>query len=147
MTKGIKIGSVLGYLLAVSGLLFLVNKNYLFSKNPVSIIIQFCCIGLMIWARLTFGLRSFHLTANTTKGQLVTHGPYRWLRHPIYASIIYFSWTSLISFPNLWTAGAIVFITGGLLLRMILEEKSLMENYTEYAAYSKRTKRLIPFIF
>jgi protein-S-isoprenylcysteine O-methyltransferase Ste14 len=94
MKKGIKIGSVLGYLMAVSGILFLLKNNYLFSKNPVSVTIQFCCIGLMIWARLTFGLRSFHLTASTTKGKLVTHGPYRLLHHPIYASIIYFSWAS-----------------------------------------------------
>ncbi len=133
--------------MAVSGILILLKNNYLFSKNPVSVTIQFCCIGLMIWARLSFGLRSFHLTANTTKGKLVTHGPYRWLRHPIYASIIYFSWTSLISFPNLWAVGAIVLITAGLLLRMILEEKSLMENYEEYSAYTKQAKRLIPFIF
>ncbi len=147
MKIGIKFGSLMGYLIAVFGLLILLYKNYLFSKNPVSIIIQLSSVGLMIWARLTFGLRSFHATANTTKGELVTKGPYKWLRHPIYASIIYFTWACLISFPFIWTFIAVVLITMGLLLRIILEEKSLMTNYTEYASYSKRTKRLIPYLF
>jgi protein-S-isoprenylcysteine O-methyltransferase Ste14 len=143
----IKLASFMGYLIAVIGLFILIEKSYIFSKNPILIICQICCLGIMFWARLTFGFRSFHLTADSTKGKLVTNGPYRWLRHPIYASIIYFSWTCLISYPFIETIISVCLIVGGLLIRMILEEKSLLANYEEYASYSKRTKRLIPFIF
>ncbi len=145
--KIIKYGSLFGYGTAVLGLIILIKKGYIFSNNTVAIAIQICSVGLMIWARFTFGLRSFHPSANTTIGKLVTNGPYRWLRHPIYASIIYFSWACLISFPFLWTYIAILLITGGLFLRMLLEEKSLMESYPEYASYAKKAKRLIPFVF
>lgn len=143
----LKIVSFLAFGLALLGLVFLINKDYILSTNPVTIIIQLCSIAFMIWARITFGLRSFHVTANSTKGELVTTGPFRWLRHPIYASAIYFSWASIISYPYIDSIAAVILITIGLFVRMILEEKSLLLSYDNYAEYSKHTKRIIPFIF
>jgi len=142
-----KIGSLIALGFVFIGALFLVDKNYILSKNPITIIIQICSIGLMIWARITFGFRSFHAAANTTKGGLVTNGPYQWLRHPIYASIIYFFWACLISYPFKETIVAVILIIGGLFARMLLEEKFLLLAYEEYAAYSKDSKRIIPFLF
>jgi len=143
----LKIASIIGFGLAVLGLIFLLEKNYILSKNPITIIIQLCSLTLMIWSRLVFGIRSFHATANTTKGKLITTGPYRLLRHPIYAAVIYFSWASIIAFPLVETIAAACLISGGLFVRMLLEEKSLMATYDDYAAYSQHTKRIIPFIF
>ncbi|MFZ1799430.1 MAG: isoprenylcysteine carboxylmethyltransferase family protein [Chitinophagaceae bacterium] len=91
--------SLIAFALAVVGVLYLYEKNYIFSNNPVSIGIQVFAVGLMVWARLTFGMRSFHAAANATKGKLVTNGPYHWFRHPIYAALIYFFAASIISFP------------------------------------------------
>ncbi len=142
-----KIFSLIGFGIALLGLVFLLEKNYILSKNPISILIQICSVAFMIWARLTFGLRSFNATADTTQGKLVTTGPYRFLRHPIYAAIIYFSWASVISYPFIETFAAVFLITGGLFMRMILEEKSLLLTYDDYATYSKHTKRIIPFLF
>lgn len=143
----LKISSLIALGFAIAGVLFLYDKNYIFSKNPIAIIIQFCSALLMVWARITFGIRSFHAAANTTKGKLVTNGPYRWLRHPIYASLIYFFSACIISYPFKETIAAIILISGGLLARMILEEKFLVANYTNYVAYSKHTKRIIPFLY
>ena len=143
----LKIGSLIALGIAFIGALFLLDKNYIFSKNPITIIIQLCSVGLMIWARITFGLRSFHAAANTTKGKLVTNGPYRWLRHPIYASLIYFFAACIISYPFIETIAAVILISGGLFVRMFLEEKFLVVNYNRYAAYSKHTKRIIPFLY
>lgn len=142
-----KISSVLGFGIAVLGLAFLIYNKYIISKNPAIIIVQLLSFCLMIWARITFKSRSFHLTANTTKGGLVTSGPYRWLRHPIYAAVIYFGWACLIAFPKIETLIAVIFITGGLFIRMLLEEKALNTTYPEYAEYSKRAKRLFPFVY
>ncbi len=144
----IKIASLLGLGLALFGVFYLYDKNLLFSNNIVVIIIQILAVGLMIWARLTFGFRSFHATANTTKGGLVTNGPYHWFRHPIYASLIYFFRSCVIAFPFKETVFAVLLITIGLLIRIFLEEKSLIDSYKQdYMDYSKKTKRIIPFIF
>ena len=101
----------------------------------------------MIWARLTFGLRSFHATANTSEGGLVTNGPYRTWRHPIYASIIYFVWAGQIEDPRLTAIAAAAVATAALVVRMVLEEQFLRETYPEYAEYATRAKRLIPFVY
>jgi len=143
----IKIPSLIAFAVALVGVLYLYDKNFIFSHNPVSITIQIFAVGLMVWARLTFGMRSFHAAANATKGKLVTNGPYRWFRHPIYAALIYFFAASIISFPFIETVGAFLLIFIGLFARMLLEEKSLRIAYDDYAAYCKKTKRIIPFIF
>ncbi len=142
----LKILSLIAFGTAVLGLAILLYKDLVFSDNPITIAIQLFSVAFMIWARITFGFRSFHAAANTTKGKLITNGPYRWLRHPIYAAVIYFSWASVIAFPYLITIGAVILINGGLFIRMLLEEKSLRLTYDNYAEYSKRTKRIIPFL-
>jgi protein-S-isoprenylcysteine O-methyltransferase Ste14 len=143
----LKIGSLIALGIAVLGIFFLFEKHFIFSSNPFTIIIQLSSVALMIWARITFGLRSFHAAANTTKGELVTTGPYRLLRHPIYAALIYFFWASVISYPFIETIASAFLITGGLFIRMLFEERFLLVAYDEYEAYSKRTKRIIPFLF
>ena len=145
--KLLKIGSIIALGIAILGVLYLFEEEYIFSKNPVTISIQVVSISFMVWARYTFGFRSFHATANTTKGKLITTGPYHYLRHPIYAGLIYFFWASVISYPFVETIAAVICISAGLFIRMILEEKFLVVAYDEYAAYAKRTKRIIPFLF
>jgi protein-S-isoprenylcysteine O-methyltransferase Ste14 len=143
----LKIGSIIALVIAIVGVLYLFKEQYIFSTNPITILIQIASISFMIWARYTFGFRSFHAAANTTKGKLITTGPYHFLLHPIYASIIYFFWASVISYPFINTIVAVLCITAGLFIRMILEEKFLVVAYDEYAAYAKRTKRIIPYLF
>ena len=143
----LKIGSFIAYVIAVLGIVFLFFRHTIFSDNPVAISIQAGAVALMIWARITFGFRSFHALANTTQGGLVTNGPYHFLRHPVYASVIYFCWATLISFPLAETLAAVLVVTGGLFARMVLEEKFLYAAYDGYAAYAAKTKRIIPYLF
>jgi protein-S-isoprenylcysteine O-methyltransferase Ste14 len=100
-----------------------------------------------VWARLTMGWRSFHATANPLeRAPLVTRGPYRLLRHPIYASLWWFVWAGAADDPTLVNASLAVVLAGGLFLRMLLEERLLRERYPEYAEYANRTKRVVPFV-
>ncbi len=143
----LKITSLIALGLVVAAALFLLNEGLMFSQNPLQLLIQGCAMSLMIWARIAFGIRSFHAAANPTKGKLITHGPYRWLRHPIYAAIIYFFFSCTISFPFEETFIAVGLIVAGLLTRAFIEERFLLAAYEEYASYSKGSKRIIPFVF
>lgn len=62
----VKVVSLIAFGVALIAVFYLIDKNYIFSKNPISIIIQVFAVGLMIWARLSFGVRSFNATANAT---------------------------------------------------------------------------------
>ncbi|NOY24155.1 MAG: isoprenylcysteine carboxylmethyltransferase family protein [Acidobacteria bacterium] len=146
MTKH-KILSVLGFLGMVIAILGLLARDSIFGRGPVSILLQVIAIFLMLWARLTFGFRSFHLSANPTSGGLVTNGPYRFLRHPIYGAVLLFIFTAIVSNFSIENAALGLLGTAGALVRIFTEESLLRREFTEYTAYAKRTKRLIPFIF
>lgn len=139
--------SILGLLAAGLALAELYLRHHLFAQQPVLVAIQVAAAMLFVWARLTFGLRSFHAAASTSRGPLVTHGPYRYWRHPIYASIIYFTWAGQPDSPAAIPIGLALIVTFGLIMRMLIEERFLVEAYPAYTDYAKRAKRLIPFVY
>ena len=69
--------SLAGLVIAVLALWGLLFRGSLFAVEPVGITVQVLAALLMLWARLTFGGRSFHASAVPTEGGLVTKGPYR----------------------------------------------------------------------
>ncbi len=66
MTKQ-KLLSVLGFLGMVAAIFGLLVTKNIIAQHPVFMVIQVIAILLMLWARLTFGLRSFHVSADTTR--------------------------------------------------------------------------------
>ncbi len=142
----LKTSSLVGYAIAVTAIVWLLFRESLFAVELVGITIQVLAALLMIWARLTFGRRSFHLSAAATEGGLVTTGPYRFLRHPIYAAILYFAWTGVLSHFSFFNCLLGIALTIGLALRMLAEERLVVQMYPEYPEYALRTKRVIPFV-
>lgn len=139
--------SIFGFLLAVGGLLGLFYRGELFSPHPLVIALQVLAVVFMLWARATFGLRSFHAAANTTEGELVTRGPFALVRNPIYSAAILFTWAGAAAHLNLVSAALALLVLGGMLVRIRFEEQALRERYKEaYAAYCRRVKRLVPFV-
>jgi protein-S-isoprenylcysteine O-methyltransferase Ste14 len=138
--------SITGYIILAAALVVLILRKSFFAEGSILIVIQILAAMLMLWARLTFGLRSFHAAANPTEGGLVTTGPYKFIRHPIYASIIYFISAAVISHPSLINLiiGAACLLGAG--IRIYAEEKLIIEKYPGYADYAKRTKRIIPYV-
>jgi hypothetical protein len=96
--------SILGYIGMIGGVLGLLATQQLFSSSPFVIAVQALALLLVIWARITFGRRSFHVVANPTDGGLVTGGPYRYIRHPIYAAIC-LSTSAGVAAHLSWSAG------------------------------------------
>jgi protein-S-isoprenylcysteine O-methyltransferase Ste14 len=121
-------------------------RGNLFSALPTVIAPQVAAGLLMLWARVTFGMRSFHMAANPPEGSLVTTGPYRLIRHPIYAAIWLFSWAGAAAHFSVTTALLTLLIALALATRIACEEFFLRTHFPGYAEYAAHTSRLIPFI-
>lgn len=139
--------SLLGLLMMVAALAGLYESGSLVSPQPFAITVQVIAIALMVWARLTFGHRSFHPLANPTSGGLVTTGPYRYIRHPIYTAGCLFGWGGIAVHLSLRSAALGVLLILGGLIRIACEEQLITQSYPEYLEYSKRTKKMIPSVF
>jgi protein-S-isoprenylcysteine O-methyltransferase Ste14 len=136
----LKFLSILGLIIMVAGVVGLLRIGVLFSAQPVAIALQVLAVALLIWARVTFGLRSFHPAANLTEGGLVTSGPYRYIRHPIYTAACLFGWASIITHPSFASVAFGVLLFLGSLTRMLAEERLVRQRYPQYLEYSKTTK-------
>ena len=139
--------SILGYLGMIGGLFGLVALRAVLAPTPGVILVQVAAFGLFLWARVTFGRRSFHAAANPTEGGLVTGGPYRFIRHPIYTAFCVFIGAGIAAHWS-WAAagcGVVIFVSAG--VRIFCEETLVTARYPEYRAYAARTWRMIPFIF
>ncbi|WP_163717739.1 methyltransferase family protein [Mangrovibacterium lignilyticum] len=79
--------------------------------------------------------------------QLIDKGIYKYIRHPIYSSLLFLTWGILfkdITFGLLLIA---ILSSGCLYLTAVFEEKECMAYFGEkYIAYMRQTKRFIPYI-
>jgi protein-S-isoprenylcysteine O-methyltransferase Ste14 len=142
----LRIASILGYLLIVVALVTLILLRSILADSVITGILQIAGFAFMFWARVTFGKRSFHLAANPTEGGLVTTGPYRFVRHPIYASVLLFTLAGVLTRISLESISCTIVLTIGIAIRIYAEEKMVVLRYPEYVEYASRTKRIIPFI-
>ena len=107
-----------------------------------------CIAGLAfaIWARVTLG-RNWGMPMTLHEDpELVTSGPYRYVRHPIYTGLIAMQLGTALAYPLAALPCAVViaycvFSSGR-------EEHDMERRFPgAYGEYKKRSKRLVPFLF
>lgn len=108
-------------------------------------------IGLWLFYRSHAGLgTNWSITLEVREQhRLITAGVYRRVRHPMYSALVLYSVGQALVIPN-WVAGPSNLIAVAVLfaLRVRPEEKMMMQQFGgEYAAYTARTKRLVPRVW
>jgi protein-S-isoprenylcysteine O-methyltransferase Ste14 len=103
-------------------------------------------IALAIWARVHLGRNWGMPMTQKAEPELVTSGPYRFVRHPIYSGLL----AGLLgtALANSLVGLIVVAILGAYFYYSAsVEEKNLTATFPEtYPAYRARTKMLIPFV-
>ena len=104
-------------------------------------------IGLAVWARIYLGRNWSPRPAVKEHHELVTTGPYAYVRHPIYTGMMLAMLGSALIGSIL---GIVMFIVICITfaLRIGKEERLMLELFPrQYPEYQKRTKRLVPFVW
>ena len=104
-------------------------------------------LPLAYWVFHTLGKNITPTVETREKHELVTGGPYRWVRHPLYTvGSSFFASLGLVA-ANWFMGLASVVVLVMLMVRLPKEEEKLIERFgDEYRAYMKRTGRLLPRI-
>ncbi|HEX6386861.1 MAG TPA: isoprenylcysteine carboxylmethyltransferase family protein [Anaerolineae bacterium] len=102
-------------------------------------------IPLGYWVFHSLGLNVSPTQATREGHKLVTHGPYHWVRHPLY-TVGFFFWLSIILLTGIWWMAPWLLAAGAFILwRTPREEAKLIETFgDEYRLYMKRTGRYLP---
>ena len=79
--------------------------------------------------------------------ELVQHGIYRFLRHPLYASLIYLSFGWALLWTSWLTASLATLMAAVLYFKARREEAFLRCKHRDYGAYAVRVKRFIPGVW
>jgi protein-S-isoprenylcysteine O-methyltransferase Ste14 len=108
-------------------------------------------LGLIVrWAAIIYLGRFFTVNlAIAEDHQLITTGPYRFVRHPSYTGTFLIFLGYGLCMLNIFSL-AVVFlpVATAFLWRMHVEETALCDAFGEsYLAYAARTRRLIPFVY
>ncbi len=80
-------------------------------------------------------------------GHLVAHGPYRWIRHPMYAAVLLMAAAAAVVAAGVTAALAWLALLAVLLAKAQLEERWLASHHAGYAAYCRHTRRLLPGVY
>ncbi|MDE3236407.1 MAG: hypothetical protein KGO81_10670 [Bacteroidota bacterium] len=105
-------------------------------------------ILLAISALLVMRWKNFTIMPEPKKSiSLITKGPYAFVRHPMYSSVLLFCLSLLLTDPSLIQLSVYIILLSDLVIKIHKEEKYLSAKFPEYGHYSTTTKRILPFIW
>ncbi len=80
-------------------------------------------------------------------GRLVTGGPYRFVRNPMYSAVLLFAAAAVLVYADPWKIVCWIALALVLLAKVMLEERYLRATFPGYAEYARRVRRFIPGVF
>ena len=106
-----------------------------------------CGLAFTVWARVHLG-RNWSVTVTIKKGhELITSGPYAFVRHPIYTGLLLAFLGSALALGEWRGVVALALAAGALWAKLRFEERWMREQFgEEYQSYAKRVPALVPFV-
>lgn len=116
--------------------------------GQVSIVFWLASVILGLWTLSANRPGNFNIRPEPrSEGHLIMTGPYRWIRHPMYTSVLLLAagastWLADLTGVVIWLA-----LLAVLIAKARLEERWLVLRYPDYQTYRKGTWRLVPGLY
>lgn len=133
---------------------FVVLRFWRFNYGPpipsplfsgLGLVLLFLGLGLCIWSRLAMGQNWGMPMSQKAEPELVSSGPYRSIRHPIYSGILLATIGSIFIAGLAWIVLLIV-VGGYFIYSAYREEGNLSRSLPGYKDYRRHTKMFIPLV-
>jgi len=120
-----------------------------FAQKTISFIVIIASLALISWVRKENACLSRVVEIQKEQQHiLITTGPYKYVRHPIYVGLIAYLCCLPIALGSLYGLIPAAFLVIGMIIRIHLEDKTLHKELPGYKEYAKKTKyRLLPGIW
>lgn len=117
--------------------------------KAIAIVIHLPCFYLLVWIMRENTYLAQVVKIDDERGhQVITTGPYAYVRHPMYTTAIILLFAFPVTLGSRYALLLAAFLTLLLLVRTYLEDRTLHEELDGYAEYAKQTPyRLIPGIW
>jgi protein-S-isoprenylcysteine O-methyltransferase Ste14 len=136
--------------LVAIALLHLINTGTLDVTSPIvqviGLILFASGLALAVWARIYLGRNWGMPMTERAEPELVTSGPYRFVRHPIYSGLLLAVLGTALATNFYWLI-ALAVIGAYFTYSATVEERLMTTSFPgQYASYKAHTKMLIPFV-
>src|ERR1044071_2052888 len=142
-----------GLVLWLSPLVYLINPGWMaWSKIGLPVSVRWLGVGIGVlcvmgiyWLFSSIGSGITPTSATRKQHTLVTSGPYRWVRHPLYTigASLFIAFGMMADLWFIAGLGVLTFIL--MAIRTPKEEANLIEKFgDEYREYMKHTGRFLP---
>jgi len=116
-------------------------------RDAVGLVLFALGLGFAIWARVNIGRNWGTPMTQKLDPELVTSGPYRLVRHPIYSGILVAGIGTAVALGWLWPI-AVGLAGVYFVYSATVEERYMTEQFPDaYPAYKRSTRMLVPFVF
>jgi protein-S-isoprenylcysteine O-methyltransferase Ste14 len=129
----------------LGAIVFIGSSGSWIARRPEWLVLEALALIPGAWAMALMLPKRFNVLPEVRPGAtLITHGPYRSLRHPMYTTVLGVTLASVLDAPGFWR----VVVWGALVIdlwcKMRREEKLLRAAFPAYDSYCRRTGRILP---
>jgi protein-S-isoprenylcysteine O-methyltransferase Ste14 len=128
-------------------LILIAFSGRIIARQPLWLALEMAGLILGCWAFYAMGWRNLRTTPLLPEdAHLVTDGPYRLIRHPMYTALLLIVWALIADDFSLLRLATGLVLTLNMVIKMRYEENILQGHFPAYKDYMGTTKRLIPFV-